>query len=329
MKKVIVLGTGGTIASTAAEGAGAVATSSITDLLTPLAHDFEIDARDVMTVGSYNIGFFEMRVIAQQAIAAACEPNVTGVVVTHGTDTMEETAYLTHLLYGSGSVDAPIVFTGAQFAADTIAPDGSRNLSDALAFAAHKSLRGVGVGIAFGGELASARGTRKAQTLAPSPFSGGALLARRRGDEVSLHARIAPERRPLEITSAFDTQIIDVIVSAPGIDPSLFTLAAQRADAVILMGTGVGNAGPGFARAVANATDNGTPVVLSTRVNSGPVTPIYGNGGGADLIAAGAVSAAELGHAQSRVLAAALLASAEGAPESPAAFAAQFAQYTQ
>src|SRR5690606_4993361 len=124
-----------------------VATSNVADLIAPLAADCELEARDVMTVGSYNIGFAQMRVIAEAAIAAAREHGVDGVVVTHGTDTMEESAYLTDLLYDTAAHGTPIVFTGAQFAADTIAPDGARNLVDAIAFAAHPELRGMGVGI--------------------------------------------------------------------------------------------------------------------------------------------------------------------------------------
>ena len=332
MRRIVVLGTGGTIASRGSAEANAVATSSISDLLAPLAPDCELDARDVMTIGSYNIGFAEMRRIAEAATAAAAEPGVDGVVVTHGTDTMEESAYLTDLLAGAGidgadSDCAPIVFTGAQFAADTIAPDGGRNIADAIAFAASPELRGIGAGIAFGGDLVAARGTRKAHTTAPSPFEGGVLIARRRGGDVALHARPARPGPPLAIGEAFDTLVVDAVIAAPGIDPALFEIAAARSKAVVVVGTGVGNAGPGFAQAVAAATEAGTPVVLATRVAFGPVTPVYGGGGGVDIVRAGATAAAELGHAQARILAAALLADPAGAPTTVADFTARFLRH--
>lgn len=327
MRKVVVLGTGGTIASRGSAEANSVATSNVADLVAPLAADCELEARDVMTVGSYNIGFAEMRTIAEAAIAAAQEPGVAGVVVTHGTDTMEESAYLADLLYDTEAHGTPIVFTGAQFAADTIAPDGARNLADAIALAAHPELRGTGVGIAFGGDLVAARGARKVYTTAPSPFGGAVLLARRRGPDVALHARPYRPGPALVINDTFDTLTVDAVVAAPGIDTALFEIAAARSGALVIVGTGVGNAGPGFVRAVTEATAAGTPVVLSTRVTFGPITPVYGNGGGADLVQAGAIPSSELGHAQSRILAAALLADPGGAPESIAEFSRRFLRY--
>lgn len=327
MRRVVVLGTGGTIASRGSADANAVATSGIADLLAPLAPECELDARDVMTVGSYNIGFAEMRAIAEAANAAAEEPGVDGVVVTHGTDTMEETAYLVDLLAGADPDGAPIVFTGAQFAADTVAPDGGRNIVDAIAFASSPELRGIGAGIAFGGDLVAARGTRKAHTTAPSPFDGGALIARRRGDHVALHARPHRTAPALAIGAAFDSLVVDAVIAAPGIDPALLDFAAARSAAVVIVGTGVGNAGPGFAEAVAAATGDGTPVVLTTRVAFGPVTPVYGDGGGVDIVRAGATVAAELGHAQARILAAALLADPNGAPTTVDEFTERFLRH--
>lgn len=325
MAKIIVLGTGGTIASRGF--ANAVASSSVAELVAPLAPGAHIEARDVMTVGSYNLGLAQMHAIATAALAAAAEPGVDGVVVTHGTDTMEETAYLAELLYDQSALRVPVVFTGAQFAADTVAPDGARNLADAVAFAAHPDLRDVRVGIAFGGELCAARGSQKQHTAAPSPFCGGALLARRRGNDVSVIARPRIALPALTVDAAFGSRIIDVIMAAPGSDTALFETACARSAAVVLVGTGIGNAGQGFADAVARATAAGTPVVLSTRVPFGPVTPLYGNGGGVDIVRSGAVPAAELSHAQARVLAAVLLADPAMPHRSISEFSQKFTEY--
>lgn len=314
MAKVIVIGTGGTIASTGDPRRGAVATHSGNELVAGLAGPHDIEVRDLMTVGSYQLSLAQMRRIAEAASAAAAEPGVAGVVVTHGTDTMEETAYLTSLYYAGRS---PIVFTGAQFAADNIAPDGPRNLRDAIEFAAAVELRGTGVagspgrgagvGIAFGGDLLAARGTRKMHSTDPNPFAGGVLLARCSAGGIAVHATARSEPAPLAADPAFDRLRVEMVMSYPGADPALFEHAAAHADAVVLVGTGVGNAAPGFAEAVARATDRGTPVVLASRVAAGPISPIYGNGGGADLLRAGAISAGELSAPQARVLAATLL----------------------
>ncbi|WP_053382864.1 asparaginase [Leucobacter celer] len=320
MAKIVVLGTGGTIASRERGGAGATATLSIADIASTL--DIGTDVRDVMTIGSYRLTLGQMRTIATAAISAAAEDDVAGVVVTHGTDTIEETAYLAALSHRGA---APIVFTGAQFAADQPSPDGHRNLRDAVEFARSPLLRGAGVGIAFGGELHSARGTRKMHSTHPQPFRGGVLLARRSGDGVSLHASARPEPIVLQPDERLDLVVVDMVMSYPGADTMLFAAAAARADAVVLVGTGAGNAGPGFAESVAEATASGTPVILASRTFDGPVTPIYGNGGGVDLVRAGAISAGELSPPQARILAAVLLATDPGPDRSP--FPERFARH--
>lgn len=304
MAKVVILGTGGTIASRKHVDDSAVASTGVADIAADLHTAHELEFRDVLTVGSYRLNLAELRIIAQAAGAAAAEPGVDGVVVTHGTDTMEETAYLTSLAYGG---QQPIVFTGAQFAADSDAPDGLRNIREAVEFAAAPALRGTGVGIAFGGSLRSARGTRKAHTLAPDPFSGGVLVARMRGGEVAFRATPRPEPESIPLAEHFDDMTVDVVYSYPGADTLLLRTAAERGSAVVLAGTGVGNAAPGFSEAVAEITASGTPVVLASRVDEGSVTPVYGNGGGVDLVGAGAIPSAELGPYQARLLAIAIL----------------------
>lgn len=304
MAKIVVLGTGGTIASEGSADDGAIATRTAAELVAFLPSSDEVVVCDLMTVGSYRLSLSELRGIATAAAAAAAESDVDGVVVTHGTDTMEETAYLTSLIHRG---ETPIVFTGAQFASDRLSPDGDRNLCDAIAFAGSPLLKGAGVGVAFGGDLRSARGVRKVHSTAPHPFAGGVLLARRAGEQVTSHARVRAEPALLRLDERFDGLIIDMVMSYPGADPALLAFAAERSDAVVLVGTGAGNAAPGFAEQVAEATRAGTPVVLASRVFEGPVVPLYGNGGGVDLVRAGAVSAGELGPSQARMLAAALL----------------------
>lgn len=317
-----MLGTGGTIASSGGAGTGAVAERSAADLIAGLPVEHEVETRDIMTVGSYRLTLGDMRCIVETAALAAEEPGVAGVVVTHGTDTVEETAYLAALGVRSA---APIVFTGAQFAADQVAPDGERNLSDAICFAASPELRGAGVGIAFGGALRSARGARKAHSTDPSPFRGGVLLARRVGADVSVLATARPEPETLPLDGRFDRTIVDMVMSYPGADTALFDAAVDRAQGVVLVGTGVGNAAPGFVESVARASRRGVPVVLASRVFDGPVTPVYGNGGGVDLVRAGAVAAGQLSPPQARILAAALIAGDAAGPAFSARFAAHAA----
>ena len=103
----------------------------------------------------------------QEALA---DDDCVGVVVTHGTDTMEETAFLLDLVHIS---EKPVVLTGAQRAADSSHPDGPDNLADAVAAAANPALRECGVLVCFAGKVRSARGVRKTQTWELTAFDGG------------------------------------------------------------------------------------------------------------------------------------------------------------
>jgi L-asparaginase len=108
---------------------------------------------------------------------------------------------------------------------------------------------------------------------------------------------------------------VDIVALYPGADATaLDAYAAVNVGGVVLEATGLGNANPTVVRAVARLTSAGIAVVLSTRVHSGPIIGVYGNGGGHDLIAAGAVPAGFLRPAQARIQLLALLA-AGAAPE--------------
>src|SRR5690554_6337322 len=108
MTRVHVIGTGGTIVSRRADGAsGSVAVDSISDLV-PSSLDVEVTTSEVFRTGSYRLGLRELRLVVEEIERCAAEPEIDGIVVTHGTDTMEETAYLADLVHAG---DKPVVFT--------------------------------------------------------------------------------------------------------------------------------------------------------------------------------------------------------------------------
>ncbi|MFE7630851.1 asparaginase [Kocuria sp. NPDC057446] len=318
MTHIQLLGTGGTIASRGGGSTGSVATDTVADLSRNRYGELTVSARDVLTTGSYRLTLAELRAITEAARDALADPGIDGVVVTHGTDTLEETAFLLDLVHGSPK---SVVLTGAQQPADSPSPDGPRNVEEAVLAAACPELRGSGVLISFDGTVRSARGARKAHTTASSPFQGGAEVAHMAGPELVVTAR--PVRRdPLPLPpAAFDTARVEIITAHTGATPDLFDFAVRSgAQAVVLAGSGVGNAGPGFAEAVARAVEAGCAVVLSTRAPWGPVVPLYGNGGGIDLVAAGAVPSGDLNPLQARVLVALLISLGTSADEFPGAF---------
>lgn len=299
-----MIGTGGTIASRAETG-GSVVADSTDQVVSALAGSTEITTEDVLHINSFHLTFADLLAI-RAAVDTACQRDeVGGVVVTHGTDTMEETAFFLSLLHDTNK---PVVLTGAQRAADLPNTDGPQNLSQAIMAADSQTMRGTGVLIGFDSEFYTGRHTRKCHTLATSTFSGGTLVAQCHDGELVHLATPAPHP-VLDLPSdRFANLNIPIIDASPGTDAELFYAAlAHGADGIVLQGVGAGNAPPVFTKAVKTAVDNGVPVVLSTRVPNGPVTAIYGNGGGVTLLAAGALNAGHLNTYQARILLAVLL----------------------
>ncbi|WP_197374048.1 asparaginase [Mycolicibacterium baixiangningiae] len=304
MTRVAVIATGGTIASTATRG-GVVATRNAEALVeSARINDIDVETHDLMTVGSYRMTLGHIRSVSD-AVAGLLQRRqdpVDGIVITHGTDTMEETAILLDLVHGD---PRPLVLTGAQRASDATDGDGPRNLADAILAAAAPDCRGLGVLIVFAGRVLPARGTRKVHTTALDAFhsvvggkagdvSDGTVLIR------AVPRRPAPLPRP---TARFDGTRVDLIEMYPGADAALLTAAvAAGARGIVLAGTGIGNANPVVVAAVRELVGDDVAVVLSTRVAQGPVEGVYGDGGGADLVAAGVPTASGLPASQLRML---------------------------
>lgn len=309
MPIVVVLSTGGTISSRPGDDDAVVSTDGAADLVGRTARwdGVDVEAVDVLRTGSYNLDLAALRTIAEAVAAQLERPEVDGVVVTHGTDTLEETAFLLDLLHDDAR---PVVVTGAQRSADVADGDGPRNLGDAVAVAASPHARDCGVLVAFGGTILPARGTRKMHTTAAQPFR--ALDAGPLGTVADGEVRITqrPERlKPLPAaTPAFDDARVDVVSLYPGADAVLLDAAvAAGARGVVLAATGIGNANATVVEAVRRHVDAGVVVALSSRVPEGPVQPVYGDGGGVDLVRAGAVVATDVPSYQVRVLLALLL----------------------
>ena len=115
--------------------------------------------------------FADLRTVAAEVSRQLDRGDVDGVVITHGTDAMEETAILLDLVHAGAK---PVVLTGAQRAADVVDSDGPRNLRDAIAVAADPAARGHGTMVVFGGAVYAARGVRKSHTVDLAAFSSPA-----------------------------------------------------------------------------------------------------------------------------------------------------------
>ncbi len=179
-KKLVVLGTGGTIAGLAADANDNVAYTAaqvgVGQLLANLPAAGRPQAvvfcEQIAQVDSKDIGFSVWQSLVQRCWHWLGDPTVHGVVVTHGTDTMEETAFLLHTVLGqSGVLGKPVVLTGAMRPASSLSPDGPQNLVDAMVVATTSGLQGVLV--SFAGCLHHALHVQKAHPYRLDAFTSG------------------------------------------------------------------------------------------------------------------------------------------------------------
>ncbi|MCY4667293.1 MAG: asparaginase domain-containing protein, partial [Rhodococcus sp.] len=167
MSKVAVVTTGGTIAST--RDAHGISRPAITgaDLVGNEQTDIELRVVDVMSKDSSSMTFADMDRVRDAVADQLKDPGLDSVVVLHGTDTMEETAFLLDLHHDD---QRPVVFTGAQRTFDHPESDARSNLAAAISAGLDISSHGRGVLIAFGGSVHPAAGTRKSDTTALDAF---------------------------------------------------------------------------------------------------------------------------------------------------------------
>ncbi|WP_030671718.1 asparaginase [Streptomyces sp. NRRL B-1347] len=309
-RRVVVISTGGTIASRW-QGTGYAADASGGEVLAQAAvpDGVTVEVVDLFNVNSSSMTSARQLTLLRAVHEALADPGVAGVVVTHGTDTLEESAFFVDLHHDD---PRPVVFTGAQRPLGAADGDGPGNVYDALQVAA--TVRDMGVLVVFDGTVHAARGTVKTRTLDPHPFAdpSGPLVGRLGFGRVDIDRR--PERpEPLPAPAGpGPLPRVDIVMHHCDADPLLLDAAvAAGARGIVLVATGAGNATPRFADAIAAAVDRGVLVAVTTRVHSGPVAEIYTGGGAVDLVAAGAVLTGTLRAGQARIaVLAALLADA-------------------
>ncbi len=293
MSGLVVISTGGTIATTAGADGVLRPARSGADLAAATGADvvelMSLDSSQLVPADWLRIG---------AAAAGAVAGGAAGVVITNGTDTMEETSLWLELGYDG---DVPVVLTGAARSADAPDADGPGNLRDALTVAASPAARGLGVLVSFAGVVRAPLGMTK---LAIPEVFGGTAVGAVAGGVFTTHSEKA---RPYlgELRSVPRVDIVSAYPGADGTAVDAFIAAGARG--LVVEAMGAGNAGAAVVDAVARACARGVAVAVSTRVPGGRTRPDYGPGH--DLVTAGAVSVPQLRASQARVLMMAALAS--------------------
>ena len=285
VKKVRVVATGGTIAGIGPDRLDYTLYPELGEHLTieqslaripELAEIAPVQAEDLISVGSTAIGPQDWLRLTQRINMLLIEDDTIGVVVTHGTATLEETAYFLHLTVKSS--DKPVVITGAMRPPTSLGTDADLNLLDAVHIAACPEAAGKGVLTVLNNEIQCARDVVKTNTLRVETFKPNELgfLGYADSDGEVVFYR-APLRKHTADTifdvAGYDVlPRVDIVYSYAGADELLVdAVRRNRSSGLVLAGFGAGSYPPLVIEAAAQAVAEGIPVVLSSRSIAGRV----------------------------------------------------------
>ncbi|WP_371134126.1 asparaginase [Polaromonas sp.] len=291
-KKIVILGTGGTIAGTAAQAgdnlgytAAQVGIGQLVAALPALASSrFELLSEQVAQVDSKDMDFGVWRALAQRVAHWLAQDQVQGIVITHGTDTLEETAFFLQAVLDPAK---PVVLTCAMRPATALAPDGPQNMLDAVAVASHAGARGVVAVCA--GVIHGAFDVQKVHTYRLDAFSSrdAGPLGYVEEDRLCLlrnwpsaHAGYGPLAIKNIAIEAQDQSWprVEIVMNYAGADGrAVRALAADGVQGLVVAGTGNGTLHHALEVALLEAQAGGVRVVRATRCLEGRVLPKAGD----------------------------------------------------
>jgi L-asparaginase len=306
LPRIAVLATGGTIAGQAGDAsnttgytAGVVGVDKLLDAVPALASVARIHAEQIASIDSKDMSPALWTKLATRIDELLAQDDVDGVVVTHGTDTLEETAYLLHLVVKSAK---PVVLTAAMRPSTALSADGPLNLLNAVTVAASASARAQGVLVAFNNQIHSARDVTKTSTYAVDAFRSPetGVLGFVQDGRVEFQRGVT---RVHTLSSEFaivdQWPMVEIVASYAGASRvGVDALVKAGAKGIVVAGTGNGSMHASLTEALADAVKQGVAVVRSSRVGSGHVM----RNGAASDDALGTVSAGTLNPYKARVL---------------------------
>lgn len=277
-KKVVVLATGGTIAGTGKPGVstsyepGKLSIEELAGSVTGLMELADLEEIQVANLNSDDITSSLWIKLATLINDLSTHDDIDGFVITHGTDTMEETAYFLHLTV---KTDKPVVVTGAMRPSTATSADGPMNLYQAVSVARSEEARGMGVMCVFSDSIYSARDFQKLSTTSVTAFGGRdfGMMGYVLDKNILLYNR---SLKPHTLESEF---AVDGLSTLPRVgillfhvdaDPTLIEVAASKCDGLVVVGAGNGNYSKGFNEAIGRLS---VPVVRSSRIGNGMIVP--------------------------------------------------------
>ena len=275
-----VLATGGTIAGAHVGGtrrgyrAAELSVEALLAAVPQVATLARLEVEHVAAIGSQDMDDATWLKLAARTQVAADTPEVAGIVITHGTDTMEETAFFLNLVLHTAK---PVVLVGAMRPATAMSADGPMNLYNALAVAAHAESGGRGVLVVANDEIHFAREITKTNTTQVGTFRSGHRGLAGLVNAGRLHLYAPPVRRHT-VTSEFRLEgtnalpRVEIIYAHAGMGRELIDAAVQAgANGLVIAGVGDGNLGARAHAAAVAAAQRGIAVVRSSRTGGGVV----------------------------------------------------------
>jgi L-asparaginase len=309
---VVLLATGGTIAMkidpVKKAPVPAISGEDLVATVPEIANVARVEVKNLSNVPSDYMDPERWVGLARAAEEALGRREVAGVIVSHGTDTLEETGWFLDLTVAS---DKPIVLIGAQRNASEKDFDGPRNLLNAARICVAADARGKGAMIALNNQINAAREATKTNTSSVETFQSGdfGFLGYADVDRVvfyraPLRRQHVPLKAPPPGAQGAALPPVEIVAMYGGADGRLLRAAvANGARGIVVQALGWGNVNVPFYEAIAEAVKKGVPVVIASRVPKGRVLPVYGfQGGGKTTKDLGAVFADDLSPQKARIL---------------------------
>jgi len=277
---IVILATGGTIAGAAATGtqagytSGAVTIDAMINAVPGIKDLANIKGEQISNVGSQDMSFEIMLNLAKRINELAPKTDVDGIVITHGTDTMEETAYFLNLVV---KTDKPVVMVGSMRPSTAVSADGPLNLFNAVGVAIDPQAKGRGVLVVMNDWIHAAHSLTKTSTTAiqtfMSPLRGLVGVASYgKNDFFNMPAWKHTSGSEFDTSGVTKLPRVDIIFGCADMSPDLIDSAvANGAKGIVIAGVGNGNMNKVSVDAAANAVKKGVIVVRSTRVVTGIV----------------------------------------------------------
>ena len=280
LPNIVILATGGTIAGAAATGtqagytSGAVTIDAMLAAVPGIQKLANIKGEQISNVGSQDMNFDILLTVAKRCNVLLASNSVDGIVITHGTDTMEESAFFLNLVVKS---DKPVVLVGSMRPSTAVSADGPLNLYDAVAVAGDPNSRGRGVLVVMNDWIHGAHSLTKTSTTAiqtfMSPLRGiVGVSSYGKNDFYNSPSWKHTTASEFDITNVTKLPRVDILFAYEDMSPDLVDASvANGAKGIVIAGVGNGNMNKATLEAAARAVQKGVVVVRSSRVVTGAV----------------------------------------------------------